>query len=40
MKEYMTTKPIDEFKRDVSRLPRTQVDNLISYAVETQLIDG
>lgn len=40
MKNYMTEKPIDEFKRDVLQLPRTQVDNLISYAVETQLIDG
>lgn len=39
LEEYWTKLPIDDFKRQVCRLSRVQVDNLISYGVETEHID-
>ena len=39
LNDYWTTLPIDIFKRKVVKLPKIQVDNLISYAVETEKID-
>lgn len=40
MKEYMTSLPIDVFKREVSKLPRIQVDNLISFAAQNRYTDS
>ena len=40
MKEYMTSLPIDVFKREVSKLPRIQVDNLVSFAAQNRYTDG
>ena len=40
METYMTSLPIDVFKREVSKLPRIQVDNLVSYAAEHRFTDS
>lgn len=40
MQRLWTTTPIDVFKREVSNLPRIQVDNLVDYAIETETIDA
>ena len=40
MKEFMTSLPIDVFKREVSNLPRIQVDNLVSFAAEHRYTDS
>lgn len=40
MKNLWSSATIDDFKREVSRLSRVQVDNLISYAIETELVDA
>lgn len=40
MINLLTKTPIDEFKRVVSRLPSVQVDNLIDYAVEKEILDS
>ena len=40
MKNLWTSANIDDFKREVSRLSRVQVDNLISYAIETEFVDA
>lgn len=40
MKEYMTSLPIDVFKREVSKLPRIQVDNLVSFAAQNRYTDS
>jgi MFS superfamily sulfate permease-like transporter len=37
--EIWDTMGIDEFKKTVSRLTRTQIDNIVSYAVETKNIN-
>lgn len=40
LKAYLTELPLETFKRQVSRLPKLQVDNLISYAVEKGYTDS
>lgn len=40
MNNYWTTMPLDEFKYRVSNLPRVQVDNLVSYAIEKEVADS
>lgn len=40
MIEFMTSLPIDVFKREVSNLPRIQVDNLVSFAAEHRYTDS
>lgn len=40
IEELMKTTPIDVFKREVGNLPRVQVDNLIEYSIEHQLVDS
>ena len=40
MKMLWRDASVDDFKREVSRLSRVQVDNLISYAVETEMVDA
>lgn len=40
MTEFMTSLPIDVFKREVSNLPRIQVDNLVSFAAEHRYTDS
>lgn len=39
MKELLTTIPFSVFKRKVSDLSKVQVDNLISYAVENEIVN-
>ena len=39
MKELLTTIPFSVFKRKVSELSKVQVDNLISYAVENEIVN-
>ena len=40
MSELWCNASIDDFKREVSRLTRVQVDNLIAYGIETELVDA
>lgn len=39
LENYWTQLPIDVFKRKVVKLPKIQVDNLISYGIETEHIN-
>lgn len=40
MKKLWTTTSINVFKREVSKMPAIQVDNLVEYAIETETIDA
>lgn len=40
IEELMTSTPIDVFKIEVQSIPRVQVDNLIEYSIEHQLVDS
>lgn len=40
IEELMTTTPIDVFKCEMKKLSKVQVDNLIEYAIEHQLVDS
>lgn len=39
MKNLLTTTPFIVFKKELQMLTRTQIDNLIEYAIKNQLID-
>lgn len=40
MKEYWTSIPYSVFVKEISDLPKTQVDNLIQFAIDNDLVDG
>lgn len=40
MEEYLTTIPFTVFQKEIEKLTRTQVDNLVQYAIEHRLIDS
>lgn len=39
MKNLLTSTPITVFKKELSKYPKVQVDNLIEYAIENNLVD-
>lgn len=39
MKNLLTAVPITVFKKELSKYPKIQVDNLIEYAIENNLVD-
>ena len=40
MKELLTVKPISVFKVEISKLPDTQIDNLIDYAISERIVNA
>lgn len=40
IKNLLVNVPIDVFKRELSKLPDTQIDNIIDYAISNQVIDA
>ena len=39
MKNLLTSTPLTVFKKEIAKYPRIQVDNLIEYAIENNLVD-
>lgn len=40
IKNFLTTMPIDVCKRELSKLPDTQIDNIIDYAISHEILDA
>jgi hypothetical protein len=40
MEDMLKKKPVDVFKKDLSRLPDAQIDNLIDYAISNKIVDS
>lgn len=40
MEDLLKNKPIDVFKKELSKLPDAQIDNLIDYAITNKIVDS
>ena len=40
MEDMLKKKPVDVFKKELSRLPDAQIDNLIDYAISNKIVDS